>query len=287
MTASETITISIRAPVDITRPSADAELIQAADAGDLERVKRAIADGGDIEAYTSDWNTVVLTAALGNPRKEVSEHLVNCGANLLATNDEGGTLLHAFAARGWVDLMERSIDAGCDIDASTIYCDSPLSIAGDRLDVVGTLIRRGASPFRRGVSGSLTINFDSVDQLNAALAAGLSINSRAANGATLLMLAAEVDDLPLCSALLSSGVDIDAVDDSGIPAIGYAASSGAPGCFALLLDAGAGIDYRNRNGTGFDDMLRVCTNEVVAVHDAWQARQVMMRVSGPMRSEKL
>ncbi len=79
------------------------------------------------------------------------------------------------------------------------------------------------------------------------LAAGADVNSRDSDGATLLMLAAQEDDLPMVKVLLEAGADVNACDERGWAPLAKAVYSaelkrGFPEMVKTLIAAGANIE---------------------------------------------
>ena len=70
-------------------PSVD--IWEAAETGNIEAVKQAIADGADVNAKFDGWTPLHYSAGFG--RKEIVELLITAGADVNAKNEWGGTPL--------------------------------------------------------------------------------------------------------------------------------------------------------------------------------------------------
>lgn len=77
-----------------------------------------------------------------------------------------------------------------------------------------------------------------------ALAQGADANTRGAQQASALMLAAEHGDIATMRALLGAGADVNAVRAGGLTPLMHAAASGEPAAVKLLLEARAPVNPR-------------------------------------------
>jgi len=96
-------------------PRALSPLSEAARAGDVERVRRLLADGAPVDGPGDEGGTPFYHACISDvrdtDRMAVAEALLAAGAST-RRDDAGGTALHAAAARGPLALVERLIRAG-------------------------------------------------------------------------------------------------------------------------------------------------------------------------------
>jgi ankyrin repeat protein len=75
------------------------------------------------------------------------------------------------------------------------------------------------------------------------------VNRKTPQGATVLMIAAQVGNAGLIRLLVDAGADVNAQDDAGMTALMRAAESAQANCIKELLHAGAHADLRTGNGT--------------------------------------
>lgn len=190
----------------------DAELLEAAKAGRLDDVKRAVAANPSSAGTPAATGETPVMAALYRGHHEVVAALVEAGAPLdifagaalgrtdvlgaeLAANPssvnahayDGWTPLHLAAFFGRTDAVERLLAGGADIAATSrnSLTNTPLhaAVAGGHIETAMRLIERGA-PVQVGDSG----------------------------GHTPLHIAAEAGYASLVKALLDRGADPHAVD---------------------------------------------------------------------------
>jgi ankyrin repeat protein len=264
---------------DIDSACTPEELFRAAVTfADLATVKAAYQPGLDLEERGEDGNTLLLSASLSNLRRDVAQFLIDKGANILAKNDYGETCLHGFSRSDWCDLIEKALDAGCDIEAPN-YPDTALSLAcqEDALDAVRLLIQRGAKPFLTRDDDSTSLLLSTPRAVAVSCAAGLSVDTATEKGMTMLMHASAQDNWELCESIIAQGAALDVADKRGWPAVAHAALDEAPRCLAALLNAGASTDFRTAENETFEQLLAGCKSEIRAVYHTWKARESIRR----------
>ncbi|HIA62223.1 MAG TPA: ankyrin repeat domain-containing protein [Planctomycetaceae bacterium] len=92
-------------------PSVD--IWDAAGFGNIEAVKKHLADGADVNAMSSGGGTPLHNAAMGG-HKEIVELLIAEGAEVNAKDNLGGTPLHNAALGGRKEVAELLIAEGAD-----------------------------------------------------------------------------------------------------------------------------------------------------------------------------
>ena len=107
------------------------DLIDAAVRGNLEKVKRLVVKGADLNAVDTYGNTPLHWAA-GNGYAAVVEYLVAKGASVNAVNRTGNTPLHWAAVNGHVAVVEHLVANGADLNAVDKYGSTPLHRAAER-----------------------------------------------------------------------------------------------------------------------------------------------------------
>jgi ankyrin repeat protein len=134
-------------------------LQQAVEAGDLERVRAALAALADCNARNADGATVLMLAAHAG-RIDIVRALIAAGADVNATDERGwGALLKAVynadLDRGFADVVAVLIEAGAAIEAPIAYGIRPLMLAAGygETAVVQTLLDAGADVLARNDGG--------------------------------------------------------------------------------------------------------------------------------------
>jgi len=134
-------------------------LQQAVEAGDLARVRAALAAGADCNARDADGSSMLMLAAHAG-RLDLVRALIAAGADVNATDERGwGALLKAVynadLDRGFAGVVAVLIEAGAAIEAPIAYGIRPLMLAAGygETAVVQTLLDAGADVLARNDGG--------------------------------------------------------------------------------------------------------------------------------------
>jgi cytohesin len=100
-----------------TAKAPDISIHEAAEEGNVEAVKQAIADGADVNSKGDIGRTPLHWAAYEG-HKEIAELLISEGADVNAKADGGGTPLHQAAYEGHKEVAELLIAKGADANAT-------------------------------------------------------------------------------------------------------------------------------------------------------------------------
>lgn len=215
--------------------AADAPLIAAARAGDVNVVRKLIGEHADVNAQSADGSTPLLWAAYnGEPA-----------------------------------MVEALLVAGAKPDTANRYGVTPLlqaSRAGDAA-VVAALLEHGADAALRHPDGETALmgaaRVGSIDTVERLLAAGLDVNAvDTFQQETALMRAAAEGHLAMVDRLLAAGADpnlqarVTALKDrknadypsGGFSALMWAVRNGHVDVVRRLVAGGADLDLRNGDG---------------------------------------
>ena len=266
-----------------TDPTTD--LLDAAQAGQLEAVEQALSRGADpaalrdgrtalhwavlrrhpslvgtlldggapIDARASGGFTALLLAT--EFAHEAVQPLLAAGAAVGIASDKGTTPLHHAARHADAAVVRALLDAGADIEAVDSGTWRPLHLAvyAIRRDVVAALLSAGATPTSTTSDGWTPLMFaakggaaDLVRQLREAAPALLDATNRL--GETAAFLAAEDGHVGALEAL--EGADLELSDTSGKTALLVACANGHAPALRWLLDQGARRDIVDANGAG-------------------------------------
>ncbi|NRA94141.1 MAG: ankyrin repeat domain-containing protein, partial [Psychroserpens sp.] len=87
----------------------------------LEAVKQHIKAGTDLNAKDAmSGSSALITAATFN-KVEIAKALINAGADLSVTNNDGATALHTAAFFGRIEIVQLLIDAKADKTIKNVY----------------------------------------------------------------------------------------------------------------------------------------------------------------------
>ena len=131
--------------VNMQNSDGDTPLHYAAGEGNLEVTQYLVDNGANIEAANKWGNTPILAAVIGGHMK-TTVYLVEMGADLKVTNEWGITPLISAASYGTVEIVKLLIANGADIEAKSSDGDTALIWASRRghVSTVKYLIEAGA-----------------------------------------------------------------------------------------------------------------------------------------------
>ena len=167
-----------------------------------------------------------LAGAAENGDGTAVRSLLDAGADVNSTQDDGTTALHWAAYHDDTDTAELLIRSGADVNAVNAYGVPPLSLAcGNRNAALVNLL----------------------------LDAGANANAVRQGGETVLMTAARTGSLEALEALLAHGADPNALERNGQSAVMWASAEGHAAVVEALIEAGA--DFSLTLKSGFNPMF--------------------------------
>ena len=204
----------------------DAELLVAAQDGDIERIDRCMDLGADVNARDPHGQTPLMYASTRRYTRCVERLVHTWAADVNAESVEGADIVSALmyaAEKGHHQCMDILIQAGADVNAG-VNC-KPLMMA------------------------TVAFQYESMRKL---IHAGADVNTTNNSGMTALLLACK-RSLPCCVKLLiQQGANVNIRDKLGtsplisivVSRVNYAELL----CLDLLLRAGAHVNKTNRSG---------------------------------------
>lgn len=224
-------------------------LHSAVEKGRIESVKAALDAGISPNCETEDkaWTPLWVAACFGN--REIIEILLNAGAKVNATTNDGLTAVHEAAKIGATDVIDLLIRHGADLDIpATEYAETPLISAAAKgyTATVKALLTAGAK-VRVAQYGGWTALHYALQNRNSEMACMILEYSPDTNAASLggtrpLHLAAWAGMTSVAGLLLDMGAERDAVDSGGSTALRFAAQEGELETVKLLIERGAETD---------------------------------------------
>ena len=182
----------------------------AAYMGEMDKVKKGLQDGADINSQADDGGTA-LHAAGGSGRKDIVELLVSRGANVDPKDGSGLTPLYYAATHNAKEIVNLLVAKGADVNAKHEYGFTLLHYA--------------------------IFQDESKDAVNLLISKGPNVNVGDDDGFTPLNWAIWWSDKDMVELLIGKGADVNQEDNYGCTALHYA--SGKKDLVELLIAKGA------------------------------------------------
>lgn len=131
----------------------DQEIIVAAEAGDLQKVIKALEAGANPSAMGP--NSGALHCAAFNGHETVVALLLEKGAEVNSKDKQSYYPIHLAASRGYVSITEQLIEAGADLEVITTQNGTPLHVAAasNQPRIIPLLLKAGANLEARDING--------------------------------------------------------------------------------------------------------------------------------------
>ncbi|KAK8120000.1 uncharacterized protein PG998_004626 [Apiospora kogelbergensis] len=271
--------VSCGAKIDMRSVNSITPLFEAAVQGQAAMMEYLLEQGADPMAADLNGNTPLHVAARGesvamvqillrynvdinirNTRPErhspvmtaakagctgIMSLLIEHGADSLATNSYGASLLHIAAACNRTETIQFLVENGADIELRNNKEETPLICSATRgkRDAVRLLVHSKASLDQQDINGATALHW-AVRKKDKLLIGYLmkqqaDIEIKDYKGMTVLMLAAAHGDKDIVSLLLGSNANTAAKDKEGKTALHLAAQKGWTDLVRLLIDNGA------------------------------------------------
>jgi ankyrin repeat protein len=248
-------------------PGGMTALLFAVRQNDMESVKVLLAGGADLKQTAADGTTPLLIAII-NAHRTLAKYLLDQGADPNMADDKGRTPLYAaidMRNLEWstrpappekdpfsdLDLIQALLEKGANVNAKLT---KKLPLRGQPSFDGRWANQAGATPFWRAAQS------DDVTVMRLLLKYGANPLEPSADKTTPLMVAAGVgwsdgqshgsqaeapEAIQIC---LDAGADINAVNDDGYTALHGASFRGANEVVQFLVDHGARMDIKNKEG---------------------------------------
>jgi len=241
-------------------------LILAAQTGSVESARLLLAAGADANDAGGDVKSALVMAAFSG-HADVATLLLAAGADPNAAG-AGYTALHAAALRGDAALVKTLLEKGANPNAAQTK-GSPVRRFGSQWAL--------SSPFNGGTPLIVAAVYLETDVMRALLAGGAKVDAALPNGMSALLIAAgapienearpsdlakwnivdsDTPEIPrpaddvvaAVRLLLDAGADVTRATDTGDTALHAAAASNQPAVIELLVQRGAQVNAKNKNG---------------------------------------
>ncbi|REJ65128.1 MAG: hypothetical protein DWQ31_19145 [Planctomycetota bacterium] len=134
-------------------------LARAIEAGDFEKTKKLLADGKLLNRRRASGGAVPLSTAALHGHTEIARYLLEQGADVAATNEDGNTPLHVAAFLCRKEIVTLLLDRGASTATKNDRGETPI-------DVVSAEWNQPLADFYRGIGSlvGLELDLDRIEQ---------------------------------------------------------------------------------------------------------------------------
>ena len=212
--------------------------------------------GADVNGLPGHTSPLRWAACFLYGKPEIVQALIDAGANIHDTNDQGDTALHSAAASGSgsAETLGILIKADANVHACTKegkVTALHLAAREGSAEDVAVLLKAGANPHAGDFMGRTPLHWAwryAPGVITELLAAGAGIDAPDDAGKTPLHAAVYRSSLAATTALLSEGANLEAQTTAGHTPLHIAAQHGNIKLIQFLLDHGAKIDAIDKKG---------------------------------------
>ncbi|XP_054716867.1 protein phosphatase 1 regulatory subunit 16A-like [Uloborus diversus] len=224
-------------------------LLEAAARNDIEEVKRLLMLGVSPDSTNEDGLTALHQCCIDDS-EEMMRLLLEFGANVNAKDSEQWTPLHAAATCGHIHIVKYLISKGADLLAVNADGNMPYDICDDdsTLDYIENEMAKKGITQEMIDQTRASVEVRMLNDLKEFAARGGKLDFRDRTGASPLHIAAANGYLSVLEFLLDQHVTIDVNDDDQWQPIHAAACWGHPDAIEMLVQAGADINAKTKNG---------------------------------------
>jgi ankyrin repeat protein len=257
-------------------------LQRAALKGNFEMVKYLVEHGANVNGRSIDG---FLTLRYSDDYKSISPYLLQHGADINAKDSDGKTILHACSSVHNIKGIEYLLSHGADVNAKDSDGKTPLHYVASSPYNTFLDINKEMS------QGETTDWTTSEETIRLLLDAGADIKARDNKGQTSLHYAANSSNVNVTKYLLKKGASVDTRDNDGnTPLLSVFIKMKAKGWYKevlaivqLLSARGANMKTVNNNG---DNALHLLAKSDLSWHYCDVAKYLMSRGVDPSVSNK-
>ncbi|XP_067653868.1 inversin-like [Haliotis asinina] len=244
-------------------PAAGRDLYDASSRGDLERVKRILAEGDVDINYRGQWSRTPVMQAAWKGHRDVVEFLVGRGADVSLVDSNGNNVLHFACAGGDLETVKLILSMNVvNINSRGWYNKTPVMMAlgsGHR-DVVEFLVGRGADVSLVDRNGNNVLlwaciggDLETVKLILSLNVGDVDINYKGWYSRTPVMQAAWKGHRDVVEFLVDRGADVSLVDSNGNNVLHFACAGGDLETVKLILS----MNVVNINSRGWKNKTPV------------------------------
>jgi ankyrin repeat protein len=194
----------------------NAALIEAAGKGELDEVKRLLAQGASVKAVDGAGRTALIAAAYGS-HVDVARELIEAGADVNVMDNLTQSAYHVATVSGNLDLLRLTLANGANVHSLNRFNGTGLIPAAERghVEIVHELLKTD-------------IKIDHVNRLGwTALLEAIILGDGGERHTKIVRL------------LVEAGADVNLADSAGVTPLAHAKQRGFDAIVKILESAGA------------------------------------------------
>ena len=221
--------------------TANARLLEAARKGDIQKVRKLVAAGVDIDGVAEEGYPALHVAAMDNDPK-LAKLLIECGADIDATDGLGNSPLCLAVEMSNEGVARMLVEQGADVRYTNKFGNTRLHFTSSA-EIARMLLSNGTDVNAKDNRGytplDKAVELEYHKVIEVLREAGAS-HSNPSNYR--LLKAAENGDLRLVKEMIAAGVDMEARDSRGYTPLMLAAWRGREGVVKFLVSSGANVN---------------------------------------------
>lgn len=249
------------ASVNVTWQMKTTPLLAAAQRGHFNVVEILLSPGFEEDYVLQPMDNAVLVLAAEKGELQIVNRLIDKGADINLRNPHCMTPLILVAGRGNLELVERLIGKGANVNENVDGNTALIAaVQNGHYQIIAALLAAGADPNQRSQlyvnALILAVEKKFVDIVALLLQNRANPNEHSPTHRPALLTAVAYGNPELVKLLLEYGADVNVTDWKGCTALMLAAKSKKVDVFINLLEKGANIEARDLRGTVFDYIRR-------------------------------
>lgn len=230
----------LNAEFDLKKLEVNVDIWDAAFNGKLELVQKAIEEGTDVNSRNKESGEPLLSIAALMGHTDIVDFLLDKGADINARNRDQGTALHSAAFLGRVDVVKLLLKRGINASLRNSFNGTAIDTAKTDWEIT------------QGILRLIQIEVDETE-LKENREEVIKILSEyvkdSPQSSSNIWEASATGDLEALKKAIDKKVDVNAMDQQfGMTPLSWAALNGKTNAAELLIDSGADVNGKNRDG---------------------------------------
>jgi len=241
-------------------------VVMSAETGSIAMLNALLSRGANCDARDTEYGYTAVMAAVCSGQVDVLDRLIDAGANVEIKDFAGrNAILDAVEFRN-IDALQRLVTAGANLNVITVNGQLATRAAAMISNVIGLqcLINGGADLELADANGftplAIAVFCNHPDIVDCLIKARVNLEAKTTAGDTALSIALRYGHTALATALIKNKADVNCRDVYGTTPAMMAVVSGDTEILHLLIAAQANMEMRDTNGRNAMIMAAKCGN---------------------------